>query len=210
MGASGGHVRHDRVLIGRDLAAQRFGRALHLPGIDREARQVLQQVAALDETDQRGGPADHPRHGRRQRRVDQPKRLVPRAGARPTGGAVVIRAFQHERAQHAVERLRASSGVAGRVAAGADAGRQGVVRDGGIEALFYGLGDQAQGGAAGGDLHGLEVEGRAHDGADQGRDFRRDVRAEGRAEPPFSAPSRAGTAATASSWASAQPSQARQ
>ena len=121
---------------------------------------------------------------------------------------MVIGAFEGEGAEDALEAFGAAAGRAGHGAAGAGASGTGMVRGVGVEALFEGAGRHAQHAAPEGHLHRLEIEALAGARAYEGFDFLGDLSLEGGVEAPFLA---AGAAVSgASSWASAQPSQASQ
>jgi hypothetical protein len=122
---------------------------------------------------------------------------------------VVVGPRQRERAEGRDEGLRGAPGVAGwAAAAGAREPGSGVVRGVGVEVLRQEPGRQMQGLPPEGDLERLEVERGGYTRPEERRDLADRLRLEGRGEPPFSPA--AGAAAGASSWASAQPSQAAQ
>ena len=109
--------------VGRDLAAQRFGGALDLFGVDRHAGQIPHPLARFGEADARRRQSHHPRRGGRQRGVLQTQGLVAGIASSAAGGAVVVGAVQDQRPQQRGEGLRAAAGVVRRLAAGARDGR---------------------------------------------------------------------------------------
>jgi len=205
----GGHRRDDAALVLGDLAAERLGGPLDVLGRHLDPRELPQQLAALLEADQRPHDADQASDGGRQRGALQAQRVVARADARVAGRTVVVGALQGQGAQHRDEALGPAAGVPGQLTARARPGGTRMVGRVGVEALRDDAGGQAQGVAADGDLHRLEIERVGHAGPYERLDLLDDLRLEGRAEPPFSAASCAAPPGVAS-WASAQRSHASQ
>ena len=197
-------------LLGRDLAPERLGRALDVLGRHRHPGQVAQELVALGEADRRAHQAHHAQHARRQRRALHAQRCVARAEAGRARVAVEVGPLDRQRPQDAGEGLGPTVDVARELAAsGARHRRAAVVRGVSVDPLLDGAGRHAQRLAACRRLDRLEVPALDGVGAYERFDLRDDFGREGRFEPPFLTASCA-AASGASSWASAQRSQASQ
>lgn len=126
-------------LVLGNFDAQRFGGALDLLGIDRNARQFLQQLATFCKADQCSHGRHHPCDGGRQRGIFQAQVLIARAESLTTSGTMIIGALQRQRPQRAGKRLRAPPGIACHLATGAMAVRLQAVAVIGVEPLCDGL-----------------------------------------------------------------------
>ena len=127
---------HPALLILCNLRPQRFGGPFHLLGLDFDARQLLQQIAALLEADQRAHRRRHAGHAGRKRAALQTQRAVAWAEAAPTSRAMIVGALQPQRAEHAHEGLGPSVYVPCRLPAGTGQLRSGVVAHIRVQALL--------------------------------------------------------------------------
>src|SRR3989449_4348143 len=127
---------HPPLLVFGDLRPQPFGGPFHLLGLDLDARQLLQQIAALLEADQRAHGSRHAGHGGRKRAALPTQRPVPWTIAAPATRAMIVGALQPQRAEHAQEALRSSAYVSRRLPAGTDQLRACVVARLRVQALL--------------------------------------------------------------------------
>ena len=163
----------------------------------------------LLKADHRPHTPDHPQDTGRQRRTLHIQSAVAWAETRLTGGAIVVGAVESQRAQHAMECLRSPAHVAGRPATFTAHRRTGPIRGVGIEPLLDDASREPQRFPPRGHLHGLKIPVLHAPRPCQPFDLADDLGVERGFEAPFLAAS-SEAAPTASSWASAHCSQARQ
>jgi hypothetical protein len=145
-------------LIGGDLVTERFGAALSLTGIDADAGQFPQQLAAFLKTDHRTDCSNHADGGRRKAGFPHSQLTVARTESAPAVRAMIIGTIQFEFAQYALKNLAPASGIASGLAAVAVERRTRLIRSAGVEALLDGARRQAQNLSPRSGLDGFEID----------------------------------------------------
>jgi hypothetical protein len=105
--------------IGGDFVAERFGVALNLTGVNANARQFPQQLAAFLETNHRTDGPHHADGGRRKAGLLDPQLSVTRVESTAAMPAMIVGSVQLEFAQDALNHLEPASGIASGLAASA-------------------------------------------------------------------------------------------
>jgi len=150
--------RHIPRLIFANLHPQRFGATFHLLGVDRYARQLLQQLRAFFKADHRADGGNHARDRRGQGGIGEAQVLVAGAKTLTAAGAVIIGALQLQRPEGALEALPAPPGIAGQLPAGAATMGGLPVGMVGVEALLHSPCCQAQSLPSHGRLQRLQIQ----------------------------------------------------
>jgi len=144
-------------LIGGDFVPERFGAALHLTGINADAGQFPQQLAAFLKTDHRTDGSNHADGGRRKAGVLDSQMPVARIKSAAAMRAMIVGPIQFEFAQYASNNLCPASGIASGLAACAVQKRTSVIRGVGVEPPLYSARCHSQNLAPRGGLDGFEI-----------------------------------------------------
>jgi hypothetical protein len=123
-----------------DLFSQSFCGSLHLLGVDLHARQFLQQLTALLETDHGTHGADHACERRRLGGVFYPHMLITRIEPVSAPGAVIVGAFQSQGTQHAYEVLGSACDITRFLPTSTTQVGTGFIGKVGVETLLNGVG----------------------------------------------------------------------
>jgi hypothetical protein len=143
--------------IGGDLLTERFGATLDLTGINADAGQFPQQLAAFLKADHRTDCSNHADGGRRKAGFVHSQVTVARTESAFAVRAVIVGTIQVEFSQDALENLAPASGIASGVAAVAGERRARLIRSVGVEALLDGARRQAQNLSPRSGLDGFEI-----------------------------------------------------
>ncbi len=162
-------------LIGGDLVAERFRAALHLTGVNANASQFPQQLAAFLKTDHRSNGSYHADGGRRKAGLLDTQMLVAWIESAAAMRTMIVGPIQLEFAQYALNNFYSASGIASGPAASAVQRRSRAIGNVGVEPLLDCARCQSQNLTPRSDLDGFEIHAVGCAGAQQRIQFNGDV-----------------------------------